>query len=69
MQEINASIDYDQRLYRQDIAGSKAHATMLASCGIISDEDRATIHRGLDAIMDEIATGNFTFQQRLKTSI
>ena len=66
MQEINASIDYDKRLYQQDIAGSKAHATMLASCGIISDEDRAAIHRGLDAIMDEIATGNFTFSAALE---
>ena len=39
MQDINASISYDQRLYRQDIAGSKAHATMLAACGIITAAD------------------------------
>ncbi|MGC6453725.1 MAG: argininosuccinate lyase, partial [Candidatus Puniceispirillaceae bacterium] len=44
MQEINASIDYDQRLYRQDIAGSRAHASMLAACGIISEADRDAIH-------------------------
>ena len=39
MQEINASIDFDRRLYRQDIAASKAHAAMLAKQGIISRDD------------------------------
>ena len=48
MQDINASIGYDRRLYRQDIAGSRAHATMLAACGIITDADRDAIHQGLD---------------------
>jgi argininosuccinate lyase len=66
MQEINASIAYDQRLYRQDIAGSKAHASMLASCGIISADDCTAIHGGLDQISAEIAAGEFTFSEALE---
>ncbi len=46
MQEINASIGFDKRLYRQDIAGSKAHAAMLAACGIISEADANAITSG-----------------------
>lgn len=53
MEEINASIDIDQRLWREDIAGSKAHATMLAATGIISDEDLTAILNGLDQIAGE----------------
>jgi len=66
MQDINASIDYDKRLYRQDIAGSKAHATMLAACDIISDDDRDAIHHGLDSILDEITRGEFVFSAALE---
>ena len=66
MQAINASIDFDKRMYRQDIAGSKAHATMLASCGIISDSDRDAIHDGLVQIADEIASGSFAFSAALE---
>ena len=66
MQDINASIDYDRRLYRQDIAGSKAHATMLAACGIITDEDRAAIHQGLDSILEEMTRGDFAFSAALE---
>ena len=66
MQEINASIAYDQRLYRQDIAGSKAHASMLASCGIISADDCTAIHGGLDQISAEITAGEFTFSEALE---
>jgi argininosuccinate lyase len=66
MQDINASIDYDRRLYRQDIAGSKAHATMLAACGIISEADRDAIHQGLDSILDEITRGDFAFSAALE---
>ena len=43
MEEINASIGFDQRLFRQDIAGSIAHATMLAETGILTHEDRDAI--------------------------
>ena len=58
MQEINASIDFDRRLYRQDIAASKAHAAMLAKQGIISRDDAARIAHGLDTILSEMDTGN-----------
>ena len=66
MQDINASISYDKRLYRQDIAGSKAHASMLAACAIISDDDRDTIHRGLEQIAGEIESGAFVFSEALE---
>ena len=55
MQRINASIDVDQRLWREDIAGSKAHAAMLGEQGIVSAEDVAAIQAGLDTIADEYA--------------
>ncbi|MFQ3623634.1 MAG: argininosuccinate lyase [Acetobacteraceae bacterium] len=61
MQEINASIAFDKRLWRQDIAGSKAHATMLAARGILAEADRDAIHAGLDQIAEEIESGRFTF--------
>ena len=66
MQDINASIDYDRRLFRQDIAGSKAHASMLAHCGIISPEDRDAIHAGLETILGEITAGSFVFSAELE---
>ncbi len=53
MREINASIPFDKRLWQEDIAGSKAHADMLAAKAIISAEDNAAIQRGLDAIHAE----------------
>ena len=66
MAEINASIDFDQRLYAQDIAGSKAHAAMLAKQGIISKSDAAAIAKGLNEIKIEIETGKFKFSQALE---
>ena len=53
MREINASIPFDKRLWRQDIAGSKAHVSMLAANGIVSAEDGAAIARGLDRVAGE----------------
>ena len=53
MREINASIPFDKRLWREDIAGSKAHADMLAANAIISDVDNAAIQQGLDTIHAE----------------
>ena len=53
MREINASIPFDKRLWRQDIAGSKAHVSMLAANGIVTAEDGAAIARGLDRIAGE----------------
>jgi argininosuccinate lyase len=66
MEEINASIGFDKKLYREDIEGSIAHATMLAHQGIITDEDRAQIVAGLSSIRDEIESGNFEFSRKLE---
>ena len=66
MQEINASIDFDRRLYRQDIAASKAHAAMLAKQGIISRDDAAKIAHGLDTILSEMEAGKFRFKRALE---
>lgn len=59
--EFNASIDFDKRLYRQDIAGSRAHAAMLARCGIISQEDADAIDKGLEGILHDIEDGKIEF--------
>jgi argininosuccinate lyase len=66
MEEINASIDFDRHLYRQDIAASKAHADMLAKQGIIGADDAKSIAHGLDTILSEIESGKFTFQKALE---
>ncbi len=55
MREINASIPFDKRMWRQDIAGSRAHATMLGAQGIVDAADVATILSGLDAVADDYA--------------
>ncbi|KAG1651754.1 Argininosuccinate lyase [Nymphon striatum] len=66
MEEINASIGYDKKLYAQDIAGSIAHATMLAHCGIITGEDRDKIIHGLNTIASEIEADTFEFSRALE---
>ncbi|MDO8421029.1 MAG: argininosuccinate lyase [Parvibaculum sp.] len=66
MEEINASIGFDQRFFAQDIRGSKAHCTMLAETGIISREDAEQIVAGLDAVLAEIKEGRFTFKRELE---
>jgi len=66
MQEINASIDFDRRLFRQDIAASKAHAAMLARQGIITRNDAAAIAHGLDTILSEMESGKFRFKRALE---
>jgi len=66
MAEINASIDVDRRLYRHDIAASKAHAAMLAQQGIISTQDAADIAHGLDTILSEIEQDRFVFKRELE---
>lgn len=66
MEEINASIDFDKILYKQDIAGSKAHAAMLAKQAIISQEDGKAIDQGLDTILSEIESGSFQFSRSLE---
>jgi argininosuccinate lyase len=66
MQRINASIGFDRKLWREDIAGSRAHAAMLATQGIISPEDAAAIRAGLDTIEAEIAEDRFVFETELE---
>jgi argininosuccinate lyase len=61
MRRINASIDFDKRLYAEDLAGSKAHCAMLVAQNIVSPEDGALIATGLDQIKDEIEAGSFAF--------
>jgi argininosuccinate lyase len=62
MQAINVSIGFDKRLAAQDLAGSRAHAAMLRSTGVISSEDEAAIQGGLAAIAAEIESGAFPFR-------
>jgi argininosuccinate lyase len=66
MEELNASIDFDRHLYRQDITASKAHAAMLAKQGIISTHDAASIAQGLDTILSEVESGGFSFNRALE---
>lgn len=60
-QRFGASLPVDKALYAQDIAGSKAHATMLAKVGVITEEDASAIVHGLDDIQRRIESGEFTF--------
>lgn len=66
VEAFTASIHYDSRLYRYDIAGSKAHAAMLADHGILSREELAAITDGLSAIEKEIEQGTFVFRRELE---
>src|ERR1051326_3874353 len=60
-QSFVESISYDRRLYKHDIAGSIAHATMLAKVGLINDTERDAIIEGLKSIERDIESGNFKF--------
>ncbi|MBV8682154.1 MAG: argininosuccinate lyase [Caulobacteraceae bacterium] len=66
MRRINASIDVDRRLAAEDIAGSRAHAAMLAQTGVIEAADGAAIQEGLNRIEDEIQRGAFLFREELE---
>ena len=66
MAEINASIGFDRKLWRQDIRGSLAHAAMLARTGILSAADETAIRDGLAAIGAEIEAGRFSFEDALE---
>ena len=66
MEAINASIGFDKRLAAQDIAGSRAHAAMLAATGILSDRDAEAIRKGLLTILSEIEAGGFRFSTALE---
>ena len=63
MRRINASIEFDKRLYAEDIAGSKAHSAMLVAQGILTPQDGAAIAAGLDKIKLEIESGVFVFSE------
>lgn len=63
---FNASIEFDKRLYHEDIRGSIAHARMLAKCGIIPAEDGEKIVAGLQDILKDIEAGNFAFEVALE---
>ncbi|PWE27206.1 argininosuccinate lyase [Pararhodobacter marinus] len=66
MEAINASIGFDKRLYAQDIAGSRAHAAMLAAQGIITEADQQAIDAGLAQVKAEIEAGTFQFSTALE---
>ncbi|SEQ44781.1 argininosuccinate lyase [Loktanella sp. DSM 29012] len=66
MEAINASIGFDRRLAQQDIAGSRAHAAMLAATGIITDSDAEEIRKGLLTVLSEIEGGTFPFSAALE---
>ena len=66
MEAINASIGFDRRLAAQDIAGSRAHAAMLAATGILSDSDAAALREGLLTVLSEIEGGRFEFSTALE---
>lgn len=66
MARINASIDVDKTLYKQDIAGSVAHCQMLAAQNILSQEDAKAILTGLAQVQREIESGDFLFSQALE---
>jgi argininosuccinate lyase len=66
MEAINASIDFDRKLYAQDIRGSLAHAAMLAEQDIIPAGDRDKILEGLNTILAEIESGKFVFSRKLE---
>ena len=59
--DFNASIQFDQRLYKEDITGSMAHAKMLGACGIISAEDTEAIVKGLQSILEDVEAGKVEF--------
>ena len=66
MERINASIDFDRRLYAQDITASKAHCRMLMRQSIVTQEDGEAILGGLDTILREIESGAFVFDRALE---
>jgi argininosuccinate lyase len=66
MEEINASINFDRHLFREDILASKAHAAMLAKQGIITADDAEKIAQGLDKVLVEIEGGTFAFKRALE---
>ncbi len=63
LERINRSVDVDQRMWSQDLAGSMAHVQMLGSVGLLSEDDVSAISRGLTAIRSEFEAGTFAFEE------
>ncbi|MEE4355235.1 MAG: argininosuccinate lyase [Desulfococcaceae bacterium] len=66
VERFTASVAYDRRLYLYDIQGSIAHCTMLAKAGVIAEEERDALIKGLEQIREEIETGNFVYDDSLE---
>ncbi len=66
MQAINVSLGFDRKFWRQDVAGSRAHAAMLGACGILAAADVAAIDAGLQQVAGEIAAQDFVFNDALE---
>lgn len=66
VQRFTASVSFDQRMYKQDIEGSIAHAAMLAKVGVLSEEEKQQIFAGLEAIKEEIESGQFEWSIALE---
>ena len=66
VQQFTASVNFDQRMYRQDIQGSRAHASMLQQTGVISIEDHDAIQAGLNQVQSDIESGNFQWSVALE---
>lgn len=66
VQQFTASVNFDKRMYRQDIQGSKAHATMLHRTGVLTKDDHDAIHSGLDAVVADIEAGRFNWSVALE---
>ena len=66
VQAFTASVTFDQRMFRQDIAGSRAHATMLLRIGVLTEADHTAIQSGLDSIETDIAAGEFEWSVELE---
>ena len=66
VEEYTQSESFDRNLYREDIAGSKAHARMLGECGIIGKDEAKVIIQGLDTVLAEIEAGTFAWKRELE---
>ncbi len=66
VQQFTASVTFDKRMYRQDIRGSRAHATMLHRTGVLNKNDHDAIQMGLDAVQDDIEAGRFDWSVALE---
>src|SRR3990172_8455797 len=66
VESFTESVSFDRRLYKYDIEGSIAHATMLAKCKLITEKEKASIVKGLNEILSEILAGKFEFKESLE---